>query len=533
MNTERVIIVGSGPAAAGAALALTAAGYRDIRVLDLGGMLEPETREVVESMASRPAKAWSADEVRIVSQQPVATTKGALPQKRIYGSDFPFRDMSQLDGMGYRAGANQSPVSSAYGGFSNVWGAQLMPFSRSTFETWPVSWEQMRAHYSAVLDEVPLAGEADDLLNAFPLLTDRARPLPPLAARSQRILDRYAKHHSRILGAGVRLGRARLAMDATECVRCGLCMTGCPYGLIYSASQTFNRLRKDGLVTYLPGVLATGVGEDAGGCFVRVRELQTGRHETMRADRLFLACGGIGSTRLVFGSRRDRPDHLTMSESMQFAVPFVSTRAVGDPRTENAFTLNQFNILVGFDDVDYHTSQIHCYPYNPTVLDALPAPLRSPALTAMTGRVLDRLTIGLGYLPSWASPPVRLQVGGIREDGLPDLTIGSEVSDSRPLMLSQVMRRLRKLAPLLDLYPIEPAMRMSAAAKSYHFGGTLPHQRHPVKGQLGTDVLGRPTGWERIHVVDGSVLPSVPSTTFTFTVMANAHRIASEVAAAG
>ena len=34
--------------------------------------------------------------------------------------------------------------------------------------------------------------------------------------------------------------------------------------------------------------------------------------------------------------------------------------------------------------------------------------------------------------------------------------------------------------------------------------------------------------WNRIHLVDGAVFPSVPATTFTLTVMANAHRIASE-----
>ena len=27
-------------------------------------------------------------------------------------------------------------------------------------------------------------------------------------------------------------------MSAPACVACGLCLTGCPYGLIYSASQT-------------------------------------------------------------------------------------------------------------------------------------------------------------------------------------------------------------------------------------------------------------------------------------------------------
>jgi choline dehydrogenase-like flavoprotein len=44
----------------------------------------------------------------------------------------------------------------------------------------------------------------------------------------------------------------------------------------------------------------------------------------------------------------------------------------------------------------------------------------------------------------------------------------------------------------------------------------------------GSDLLGRPNGFQRIHVVDSSVLPSIAPGPITFTVMANAMRIAEE-----
>ena len=43
-----------------------------------------------------------------------------------------------------------------------------------------------------------------------------------------------------------------------------------------------------------------------------------------------------------------------------------------------------------------------------------------------------------------------------------------------------------------------------------------------------TDVLGRAGSWQRIHLVDAAVFPAVPAMTYGLTVMANAHRIASE-----
>jgi hypothetical protein len=95
-------------------------------------------------------------------------------------------------------------------------------------------------------------------------------------------------------------------------------------------------------------------------------------------------------------------------------------------------------------------------------------------------------------------------------------------------MLSRVLSRLLRSAPLLDLYPMLPLLSIAAPGKSYHFGGSFPHSRDD-RSIFTTDRLGRPGAWRRIHLVDASVFPNVPATTFTLTVMANSHRIASEV----
>ena len=43
-----------------------------------------------------------------------------------------------------------------------------------------------------------------------------------------------------------------------------------------------------------------------------------------------------------------------------------------------------------------------------------------------------------------------------------------------------------------------------------------------------SDLLGRPNGYQRIHVIDSSILPSIAPGPITFTVMANAVRIVEE-----
>jgi hypothetical protein len=89
------------------------------------------------------------------------------------------------------------------------------------------------------------------------------------------------------------------------------------------------------------------------------------------------------------------------------------------------------------------------------------------------------------------------------------------------------MLRLIQSARMLDLYPVIPMLRLSAAGKSYHWGGSFPHMTDRVT-IFSSDVLGRAGSWERIHLVDAAVFPAVPAMTYGLTVMANAHRIASE-----
>jgi choline dehydrogenase-like flavoprotein len=112
---------------------------------------------------------------------------------------------------------------------------------------------------------------------------------------------------------------------------------------------------------------------------------------------------------------------------------------------------------------------------------------------------------------------------------LPTLSITGEDGPRIPPMLRTVIRRLLRAAPSLDLWPVLPKLVVSGAGKSYHFGGSFPHAGDGQRAVLETDRQGRLQAWDNVHLVDASVFPTVAATTFTLTIMANAHRIATEV----
>jgi choline dehydrogenase-like flavoprotein len=173
------IILGAGSAAAGAALALTRDTGVEVTVLDIGLTLEAARQQTVDLIATKEPEDWDEGVVQLISGQPERSNVRGLPEKREFGSDFPFRNAGQLDHVTVCSEVNRSIVSGAYGGFSNVWGAQVMPFNSATLGTWPLAAKDIQPHYRAILASIPYAAEEDDLAALSPLIGE-AEPLPPL-----------------------------------------------------------------------------------------------------------------------------------------------------------------------------------------------------------------------------------------------------------------------------------------------------------------------------------------------------------------
>jgi ferredoxin len=522
------LIIGSGAAAAGVALALSYRENLKITVVDIGLQLENDREQLIETLASSSPEEWDKQIIERILKQPVAARNSGIPEKRIFGSDYPFRNVGQLDGLTTVNGATASLISSAYGGFSNVWGSQIMPFTSAAFENWPVNAATMRRHYKAILQRIPFAGEEDDLAVRFPLMRPPV-PLPSMSPRSLSVLNAYARNRSKLNHRGITIGKARLALNAAKCIRCGMCMTGCPYELIYSTAQTFNVLRHASRVTFNGGFLALKIVEEANRVTVITREITTGQIRLFEADRVFVACGAIGTTRLVANSLGLFDVDLPMLESQQFVLPLLSMHATEDPRYKRDFTLNQFNMIVTPSGGSADLSTLHFYTFNPAFINGLPPVLRARSAEWLQVQLLRRLSVAFGYLPSWNSPRLRIHIGSRREQScLPDFHISSESPPSgQSQMLRAILLRLIQSARILDLYPVIPMLQLSAAGKSYHWGGSFPHMtgRQTI---LSSDSLGRVGSWKRIHLVDAAVFPAVPAMTYGLTVMANAHRIASE-----
>jgi choline dehydrogenase-like flavoprotein len=520
-----VVVIGSGPAAAAAAHALCEVGV-SVTMLDAGETVEPARMELFDALAMSEPERWPPGLVARARNAFPADIRH-VPLKPAFGSLFPY----VLDDIDLAISRERADTVSslAYGGLSNAWGASILPYRQSDIEDWPISLGELAPHYEAVQRFVPLAAERDALTELLPLYTATPGALRR-GEQARSLLHHLRRHTGALKQAGVAFGASRLAVvapadDSRHCRHSGMCLYGCPYRSIYNAAHTIDELRANGSVDYRGGVYVDRLTEVEGA--VEIDFHQRGDPDAaarLRASRVFVACGAISSTRLILESTGQSRRRLRMQDSQYFVIPMLTRRAAPVSTATQGNTLAQLFLELEGGRMTERAIHLQLYGYNDIMLSALAKrlPLRADRLERISRSLLGRLVVIQGFLHSADSPglTLSLEAGGLRVLG-DDTAAGAA-------HVRRLVRRLAALGRELGMLPLPGLVHVGRPGKSNHVGGSLRMSSDP--SELETDVLGRPYGWGRVHVVDAAVLPSVPATTITLSVMANAHRIASAAA---
>jgi choline dehydrogenase-like flavoprotein len=515
-----VVIIGSGPAATATAHALCDAGL-GVTVLDAGDRIEAGRMELFENLAQSDPERWPPELARRARRAYPADIKH-VPNKPAYGSLFPYA-LNDPD-LPIECESADTLSSLAYGGLSNSWGAAILPFRQRDIEDWPVSLAELEPHYEAVLRFVPLAAEHDELSEILPLYTDTPGALRR-GSQASALLSHLRRHARALRTAGFTFGASRLAVvagttDSNRCRHCGLCLYGCPYRSIYNSAHTLQTLAREGRIDYRGGVYVDRLSEAGDSVAIdfheRKRPSEIGR---LVASRVFVACGAISSTRLMLESM-GHTQPVRLHDSQYFAIPMVTLRSTSVSVATQGNTLAQVFVELEDARVSRHVVHLQIYGYNDIMLAALTRrlPAGEGTLERILQPLLGRMVVIQGFLHSADSPGLTIT----RDAGR--LRIVGDDHASGTARVSMLMRCIAAHARLLGMAPIPGVAHVGSPGKSNHLGGSLPMRSDP--GELETDTLGRVPNWDRVHVVDASIFPSVPATTVTISVMANAHRIA-------
>ena len=518
-------VIGSGPAGVACAKALVARGV-NVLMLDAGIELEPDRAQIVQRCATAKPAAWSVEE-REALQGDLAAAATGVPLKLVFGSDFPYRETEEK--IPWRNHGTGLKPSLALGGLSNVWGAAMLPYRDSDIAGWPVSNVALAQHYRAVTDFTGLAAQRDDLEEIFPLHCEYPGELQS-SRQANLFLGNLKKHRDELRGRGWHFGRARVAVRAADspegigCVHCGFCMYGCPYGCIYNSADTVRELRAEKNFAYQRDVIVTSVRENAEKVFITGFHRETRAPLTFEADRAYLAAGVIPTAQILLRSQAAYDQPLTLRDSQYFLFPLLLARRTPDVQAEALYTLSQLFIELNQPAISRCSVHLQLYTYSDTIGQAVRKSLGPLKLFAR--QLEGRLVIVQGFLHSDESGTMAMT---LKRDGEKDfLQLDAQPNPEARRTVKKVVRELLSQTRRLGGVVVPTMLQLAEPGRSFHCGGSLPMRTSP--GAFETDTLGRPQGWSRVHAVDASILPSVPATTITLSMMANAHRIGWETA---
>jgi choline dehydrogenase-like flavoprotein len=516
-------VIGSGPSGVACASALVRRGGR-VRIADAGISIEPARADLVADLRRSPPGSWTDSQVFQLKAGMRASAQG-IPLKLAYGSDFPYRDCDRHLRVSYH-GVSVRP-SLARGGLSNTWGAAMMPYREPDIADWPIGLSELAPHYVAAAELTGLSGKSDDLEHLFPLYRRQPAALN-LSRQATLLLTALGRHRTELTRAGIHFGQARVAVQAAlpqqsnGCVYCGLCMYGCPYGFIYNAETTLQQLRMNPNVSYEPDIVITTLQESSDSVRIEGYHRLDSSPYYVEAERVYLACGAIPTTQILLRSLAVYDQDVWMKDNQYFLLPLVLATAAGDVAHESLHTLSQVFLEILDTSISPYTVHLQLYSYNDLIGQAVRQSLGPAAgLFGFLVRSLEsRLLIIQGYLHSAHSARIGVRL----KKGPPDsLELKADTNRDTAPIVRRVVRKLFRVARYLGAFPLSPMLQIAEPGRGFHTGGTFPMRSHP--GTLESDTLGRPLGFRRVHVVDATVLPSIPATTITFSVMANAHRI--------
>jgi len=521
-----ICVIGSGPAGVACATALLEGGAQ-VTILDAGLELEPARRRRLAALQSVAFDSWDRESLSFL-REGVEVDQGGIPLKLAYGSQFPYRD--PLDQPMVANGVQAKP-SFARGGLSNVWGASVLPYRTDDMSGWPISAEDLAQHYRAVLKMMPFSGRHDRLEEHFPLHHDQPGNLAS-SSQAAGFLHDLEMNAQALNARGVRFGVSRLAIQSESsdgkpgCVYCGKCIYGCPYEFIYNSSHTLERLSANRAFTYRAGVVVEQLTEIGSQVEVTGRTLDDNQAFQIRADKVFLACGVLSTARVMLTSLDafDHPVHAV--DNCYFLLPLIRYRSQPGVVDEPHYTLAQVFIELLDPAIGPQTAHLQIYTYNELFkeeIGRLLGPLDRLLPTSLRRNMLGRLLLIQGYLHSDLSARIRITLRRGSHDHPASLDLASEKNPLTLPALSALRRRLWADRGSMKAFPVSPALRAGEPGRGFHTGGTFPMRLNPNAFEV--DLLGRPHGFSLVHLVDASVFPSLPATTITLSVMANAHRI--------
>jgi choline dehydrogenase-like flavoprotein len=536
----KILVIGSGPSGLHFALSALRKNHT-VTILDVGTQ-RPLMALPEENFVGLKARLDNAVTYFLGEKFEAAV----LPSKARYeylnlpaAKDYVFKTPQYFR---YRSEGMSPFISFTTGGLAEAWTGGCYPLNEKDLNEFPFAYDDIGPYYGEVARRIGVSGEVDDLAEFYPVHEHLSPPLA-LDQHSAALIARYKRRRQALHGKhDIRIGHSRRAVLAEArngrngCRYCGRCLWGCPNGALYTPSLTLRDCARHANFDYRPGFFASHF--HLGGSNPLIDHLvayavEGRRKETLRADAYVLAGGTLSSSNLllrtVYRSTGETIRFHGLMDNRQVLAPFVNLGMLGRSYDPDSYQYHPLALAMLSEQSEQHihgqitpltTATIH------PIIQSLPLDLRSAA------SIFSDIRSCLGVLNLSFSDRrrehnyVTLERNSMNGSGCqwPQLYIHYAPDMGEQAVIDGAMAKLRRF--FLDLRaPIIPGLtRWRPMGSSVHYSGTLPMAREKKSWCVSENCQSYDI--QNLFVVDGAVMPHLPAKNLTFTLMANAIRVA-------
>jgi choline dehydrogenase-like flavoprotein len=531
---DKVVIVGSGASGVHFTLSLLKKGY-DVLMLDVGGSGgEPVNQQDsfvdLKTKLNDPAAYFLGEDFSGVFLPDFKSEYYGIPPNKSYV-------FADVDGDAIKTSGFSPLRSFAQGGLAQAWTGGVYPFNEHELEDFPFRYKDIEPYYDEVARRIGISGVEDDLSRFMPVHEHLLSPLK-LDAHSTVLLSEYAGQ-KRFLNEKLRcyFGRSRIATLTEEregrqrCSYLGRCLWGCPSQAFYTPSITLNECKIFSNFRYVSGVHVSHFKYNCKRQITSVvaRSLHDNISHDFPLNKLVLAAGTLSSSKIVLQSIFEGTGEIVtlhgLMDNRQVLIPFINLKMIG--RRFDPETYQYHQIAFGIEE---ERPSEYLHGLVTTLKTALIHPIiQNIPLDLKTSMFLFRnLHAALGLVNLNFSDTRRDEnfVTVEVENGNCDAALRINYAPGRdegPLIQRALRTVRRALWKLKCIVP--PGMtHVRPMGASVHYAGTIPMSQ--TDHAFTTSEYCQSRDFSNLYIVDGTTFPFLPSKNITFTLMANAIRVA-------
>ncbi len=428
------------------------------------------------------------------------------------------------------------PVS--LGGLGAGWGAACFTFDAAELERMGLDGADLSPYYQKAADLAGISADAASDANGH-LWQGVGRHQPPLRidTNAESILARHQGDPSRLSQRGMTLGRIPMAIlseDLDGIRKANPYFDTDFYGSvrksIYRPSYLLETLPSDRF-TLLGGRLALRFEDKGDEVLVHCRNIETGGFENHRARKVVLCAGALNSARLALHSLGLNGVKTPILCNPYTYMPTVNLAMLGREARDDRHSMAQLGGVLQHDDGDGVYGCYQMYSYRSLLLFKLmkemPLP---PALGLLVARTLQTSLAIFGiFFADQQTETKFLEVLPASVGGMPVVKFDYRQTDSE--MARQRRHEDRFAAGLRSLRCFPIGKVDPGKAGSIHYAGTIPFE-NPFDKRFHANPDFTLAGMRNVYLGDGAPWNFLPAKGLSFTLMANALRVADRLVAA-